>query len=230
MGLFQKKDKQQLLISSPEPPVRMGFLIFLRTFSVLYMLCTAILIHMAVVFRPWKVEWFKNKRATLEWGLWHVCRGSPKGERCYEGDLDAAPAWFWGFRAFFMISVVIQYLGAFFLMVKLLITKNGGSRQFWISAFVSLTSAICILTAMLMLIGYRELEFLEDSRMYRMGWRMDEIDVDEEWGWPHMLMWFNMALCLVGFFVCLYTHSKDSKWSKWYAMEGLRKQAQYMAR
>ena len=81
-----------------------------------------------------------------------------------------------------------------------------------------------------MLVGYRKFRFLETSRMYRMGWRFEQVDIGERWNWPYNLSWFNFALCLVGFFVCIYTHFKDTKWAKFFAMEGLKKQARKMMR
>ena len=93
-----------------------------------------------------------------------------------------------------------------------------------------LVPAVFILCGMLILIGYRELEFLETSRMYRMGWRFEEVAVEEQWGWPYYLTWCNFAFCLIGFFVCMFTHVKDSNWSKHFAMENLRNQAKNMMR
>ena len=83
---------------------------------------------------------------------------------------------------------------------------------------------------MLMLVGYREFDFLEESRMYRMGWRFEEVRIDEQWGWPYYLSWCNFAICLIGFLVCMYTHVKDTKWSKSYEMMNMRNKAKKLMR
>ncbi|XP_066915356.1 uncharacterized protein [Clytia hemisphaerica] len=229
--MFQKKKgDQELMISTPKPEFSTIKIVFLRTFCVLYLLISAILLHMVAMFRPWKQEWVGKPSNLFEISIWKICRKSRKSTKCYEGELDDAPGWFMALRWFIMLSVFMQYISLLFTLAKITFTKNSTSRQFWIPAFLCLFSAIFILCGMLMLVGYREFDFLEESRMYRMGWRFEEVRIDEAWGWPYYLSWGNFAICLVGFLVCMYTHVTDTKWSKSYEMFNMRNKAKKLLR
>lgn len=57
----------------------------------MFLLCSAVMTHMCVLFRPWKQEWVGKPGLTLEFSVWHVCRATPKGVKCYDGEYDNAP-------------------------------------------------------------------------------------------------------------------------------------------
>lgn len=80
---------------------------------------------------------------------------------------------------------------------------------------------------MLILVGYREFEFMEESRMQRMGWRT-EARHEVIWGWPYYMSWCTFPACLVAFVVCMFAESTETKYTKYCETEGLRKKAQYM--
>lgn len=81
--------------------------------------------------------------------------------------------------------------------------------------------------SMLLLVGYREFEFLEESRMYRMGWRYKG-RTEDIWAWPYYMSWCTIGVHLIAFAVCMFTESADMKYGKFYATEGLRRQAEYI--
>ena len=61
----------------------------------MYLLMIAVLLHIVVMFRPWKQEWLgapNNKY--FEISMWHICRFTKKSTKCYEGELDDAPGEF----------------------------------------------------------------------------------------------------------------------------------------
>jgi len=58
---------------------------------VLYILLSALLTHLAVMYRPWRVEWVKKPVHLYEISIWDVCRANFAGKKCYDGELDDAP-------------------------------------------------------------------------------------------------------------------------------------------
>lgn len=79
-----------------------------------------------------------------------------------------------------------------------------------------------------MLIGYHEIEFMDYSRMYRMGWRMDAPEGEEYWGFPFYLSWSTVGLSLISFIICMYAQIIDSKYAKYFETARLRSQAEKM--
>ena len=84
-------------------------------------------------------------------------------------------------------------------------------RNYYIYFFL----ACLTLIALLLLVAYWKFEFLENSRMYRMGWRK-EAKFDKRSGYPLYMAWAAFALTLSSCVLCLYAHYKDIKYVKHY--------------
>lgn len=76
----------------------------------------------------------------------------------------------------------------------------------------SFLSAVLILTAMLLLIGYREFDFLENIRMYRMGWR-SRMHHNDIWRWPFYVTWCSFVICLFSFVTSMFANSIELKFA-----------------
>ena len=83
-------------------------------------------------------------------------------------------------------------------------------------------SAGVLLIAMVVLIIYWQFEFLEDSRMFRMGWRPGQ-DTNEKVGWVRNVAWAGFALILASCITCLYAHVADERFRKNYDIHNVRK-------
>ena len=83
-------------------------------------------------------------------------------------------------------------------------------------------SAGVLLIAMVVLIIYWQFEFLEDSRMFRMGWRAGQ-DTNEKVGWVRNVAWAGFALILASCITCLYAHVADERFRKNYDIHNMRK-------
>ena len=72
-------------------PIGTVTLVVVRVFCVMYIFWSAVLTHLAVMYRPWKIEWVKRPSTLFEISVWDVCRANAKRKRCYEGELEDAP-------------------------------------------------------------------------------------------------------------------------------------------
>jgi len=188
-------------------------LVVLRVSCVIVLLTSAVFITLSVLFKPWKLEFNKNAAVTFEISVWEVCRNTPKGAKCYEGELDRAPAWFLVFRWFLMLPVIFQYIATFYVLIMLLVRKNKETRAFWVPSLISLVSASLVITSMVILVAYWEFEFLDESRKFRMGWR-EAMDLDEVSGWTRDMGYISVSFMLASSCLCLCTHFKDNSFAK----------------
>lgn len=212
---IEKKDDSNVLL-----------LVILRTVTVMFLLSSAILITMSILFRPWKQETLPGKtKFALEFSVFHVCRSSHVGTKCYKGAYDDAPAWFRAFQTFLFMATIQQYLSTFYIIIQLVRTRNDQVKKFWIPGLASLFSAAFTLTAMLILVGYRDFEFMEDIRLYKMGWIFDQ-DVDEYSGYPRQMAWWSIGLMLLVTILCSFTQYYEKRYAQRYKMNALRHQAE----
>jgi len=225
VNMFGRKNKniqeEKQLISNIKLSNDVIKLVVLRVVCFIVLLASAVIITMAVIFKPWKLEFTTGSSVTYELSVWEVCRNSPRGVRCYEGELDVAPAWFLAFRWFLMLSVIFQYIATFYYLIMLLIRKNEDTRAFWVASLISLISAAMVLTAMVILVAFWDFGFLDDSRMVRMGWRED-MDVEEASGWTRDMGYISIGFMLASSFLCLYTHFKDDSFARHYEVNRMK--------
>ena len=83
------------------------------------------------------------------------------------------------------------------------------------------------MTSLLMLLGYWDFEHLDDSRLYRMGWKED-METEEIVEWPNDMAWAACVLFFFDFLLCIYAHLKDVAFMKAFKMNALRLEAQKM--
>ena len=70
-----------------QPPVSVVKIVLLRTITIMELLCTTLLMTMAVMLRPWKYENLEGDQKYLEISVFHVCRAVfSKGIKCYPGE------------------------------------------------------------------------------------------------------------------------------------------------
>ena len=74
---------------------------------------------------------------------------------------------------------------------------------------------------MIILIFHWDFEFVEELRMYRMGWAEGE-DVDSNTGYPWIMAWIGISMTFTCIPLSFYAHIKDRKFAKTYKMRKLK--------
>lgn len=189
------------------------YIILLRSITVMFSLSSAITLTLAILFRPWKVEHLPKATNYLEFSVFHVCRHTKRIHTCYKDPYTEAPAWFLTFQTFLLAAACCQYLATFYMIIKIFITKNHQSRKIWMSSCFSLAAAVLVFTALLIAIGYWDFEFMDDIRMYKMGW-IENAETEEIADYPWYIAWAAAAMMLFTSLLCLFMHFKDSRFTR----------------
>jgi len=186
--------------------------VFLRIISMLLVIFSTIVLTLAMILRPWKLNAYKG--AQMEVGVWTICRITPKIYRCYDNWYNENPIyWVYIWRAFMVIPIIVQVVAFGYLTIEVARNKSETMKHWTIASIASLFSATCLMSSLIVFYAKFEWEWAEQAFGWPiMGWNEetpDYVGYTEPPGYPYIMAWVAEITFCITSYACFYTKCQE---------------------